>query len=58
MIDGRDTSIGTPHLAASQAQPFKGLRRGDLVQQLQVDVQHSRLALRLNHHVLLPDLFK
>ena len=58
VIDRRDAAIRPAHLAARQAQPLKGLRRGDLVQQLQVDVQHRRLALRLNHHVLLPDLFK
>jgi hypothetical protein len=39
VIDGRDGAIGTAHLAAGQAQAFKGLRRGDLVEQLQVDVE-------------------
>jgi hypothetical protein len=53
-----DRAIGTPHLAAGEAETFKCLRRRDLVQQLQVDVEHGRLALGRDHDVLLPYLFK
>ena len=58
VVDGRDGAIGTAHLAARQAQPFKRLRRRDFVDQLQVDVEQRGFALRLDHHVLLPDFFE
>ena len=58
VVHGGDTTVGAADLAAGHAQAFKGLRRGDLVQQLQVDVEQGWLALRLDHHVLLPDLFE
>ena len=34
--------IGPPHLQAALAQHVEGLRRGDFVNQMQVDVQHRR----------------
>ncbi len=58
VVHGRDAAIGTAHLAAGQPQAFEGLRRSDLVQQLQVDVEQRGLALGLDHHVLLPDLLE
>ena len=51
-------AIGAAHLAAGEAQTLKGLRRSDLVEQLQVDVEQGGLALGLDHDVLLPDFFK
>ena len=45
MIDGAEGEIGAAHLAASQAQPLKGLRRGHLMHQMQIDVEQSRLRL-------------
>jgi hypothetical protein len=45
VVDGGDGAIGAADLAAGEAQAFKGLRRGDLVEQLQVDVEERGLAL-------------
>ncbi len=58
VVHGGDGTVGTADLAAGDAQALKGLRRGDLVEQLQVDVEHGGLALRLDDHVLLPDFFE
>ena len=58
VIDGGDAAVGAAHLAAGEAQAFKSLRRSDLVEQLQVDVEQRGLALRLDHDVLLPDFFE
>ena len=48
VIDRGDGAVGPAHLAPSQPQPFKRLRGSDLVQQLQIDVEQRRLALRLD----------
>jgi hypothetical protein len=58
VIHRGDGAVGAAHLAAGEAQAFKRLRRGDLVQQLQVDVENGGLALRFDDYVLLPDFFK
>ena len=58
VIDGGDAAVRTAHLAAGQSKAFKCLRGSDLVEQLQVDVEQRGLALGLDHHVLLPDLFE
>ena len=46
MVGGGHGPLGTPHLAAGEPQPFKRLRAGHFVNQLQVDVQ-QRLLPRL-----------
>ncbi len=58
VIHRGDGPVGTAHLAAGEAQTLKSLRRGDLVQKLQVDVKNRGLAFGLDHYVLLPDLLK
>ena len=58
VVHGGDASIGTADFAAGQAKAFKGLRRGDLVKQLQVDVEQGWLARGLDDYVLLPDFFE
>ncbi len=58
MIHSRDAAIGAAHLAAGQAQAFKGLRGSDFMQQLQVDVEQGWLACGRDHNVLLPDFFE
>ena len=39
VIDGGDAAVRAADLAAGETQAFKGLRGGDLVEQLQVDVE-------------------
>jgi hypothetical protein len=58
VVHGGDASIGTANFAAGQAQAFKGLRRGDFVEQLQVDVEERWLACGLDDYVLFPDFFE
>ena len=58
VIHGGDAAIGAADLAAGEAESFERLRGSDLVQQLQVDVEQRRLALRLDHHVLFPDFLE
>jgi hypothetical protein len=58
VIHGRDGAIGTAHLAPGQPQPLECLGGRDLVDELQVDIEHRGLALGLNHDMLLPDLFE
>src|SRR5581483_8261525 len=58
VIDCGDGAVRPAHLAARKAQPFKGLRRCDLVDQLQIDVEQRGFALRLDDDMLLPDFFE
>jgi hypothetical protein len=58
VIDGSDGAVRTAHFAASGSQPFKCLGGRHFVDQLKVDIEESGFALRLNHYVLLPDLFE
>ena len=58
VVDRGDGAVGAAQLAAGQAQAVERLRRGDLVDQLQVDVEDRRLAFGLGDDVLLPDLFE
>ena len=64
-IGGRDVVVGCGHrplgpadLAAGQSQPFKGLRAGDLVDQLQVDVENRLFAGFRVDDVVVPDLLE
>ena len=58
MIDGGHGPLGPPHLAAGQPQPLEGLRAGNLVDQLQVDVEDRLLALFGMDDVVVPDLLE
>ena len=58
MVDGGDVAVGTAQLAAGEAQAVEGLRRGDLVDELEVDVEDRRLACGLGDEVRLPDFFE
>jgi hypothetical protein len=58
VIDCGDAAVRAAHLAAGQAQAFKGLRGSDLVEQLQVNVEQGWLACWLDYYVLLPDFFE
>src|SRR6185437_10477413 len=44
VIDGGDAAVRTAYLAAGETEPLKRLRRSDLVEQLQIDVEQCRLA--------------
>ena len=51
-----ERQIGTTDRAAGDTQALERLRRGDLVHQMEVDVEQIRLALGTADEVLLPDL--
>ena len=46
VVLGRDRQVGPAHRAAGQPQAVEGLRAGDLVHEVQVDVEQVGLALR------------
>jgi hypothetical protein len=48
-------AVGPAHLAAGRAKPGEGLRRGDLVDQVQVDIE-DRFAVLFVDDVGVPDL--
>ena len=50
------TSAGPAHRAALDAQALERLRRGDLVDEVEVDVEERRLAVLLADDVRVPDL--
>ena len=56
VVLGRQRQVGPAHRAAGQPQPVKRLRAGDLVHQVQVDVEQVRLAVGGAHDVRVPDL--
>ena len=59
VIHGRQGEIGAADRQAALAQDRKSLRRGDLMDQVQVDIQDSRCIGRLSGDlVLVPDLFE
>ena len=53
-----DGQIGSADRAAGHAQAVEGLGRGDLVHQVQVDVDERGLARFLVNHVGIPDFFE
>ena len=62
-VQGRDVvvlggqgEVGTAHLAPAQAQAVEGLRGGDLVDEVQVDVEEVGLPRGRSDDVLVPDL--
>src|SRR5579871_1214134 len=58
VIDRGDMTVGTTQLAASHTKTDEGLRRGDLVDEVKIDVEDRRFAFRFDDDVLLPDFFK
>jgi hypothetical protein len=59
VIHRRHGALGAPHLQVALAQPREGLRRGDLVDEVQVDVQDGRrVGRRGAHEVRVPDLLE
>ncbi len=58
VVDRGDGAVRTTKLAASHAEAVEGLRTGDLVDQVEVDVEDRGLACGLGYEVLLPDFFE
>ena len=58
VVHRRDGQVRPPHLPPGQAQPVEGLRRRDLVHEVQIDVEEGRLTLCLADDVSLPDLLE
>ena len=56
VVLGRDGQVGAADRAAGEAQSVERLRAGDLVDEVEVDVQQVGLAGRRVHDVALPDL--
>ena len=54
----RNMMFRMAELATGDAQAFEGLRAGDFVDELQVDVEDGGLACGLGDDVLLPDFFE
>ena len=58
MVHRGDGFIGPADFQSALAQAGKGLRRGDFVDQVQVDIQDGRGIRLLGHNVSVPDFFK
>ena len=56
VIRRRQIRAAPPRLAAGQPQPFERLRRGDLVQQVPIDVQDRHAVAPLGDGMRVPDL--
>jgi hypothetical protein len=56
MVGGRDGLAGAPDGQAARAKAGKGLRAGDLVDEVEVDGQDARSAGLLGDEVVVPDL--
>ena len=55
VVDRGDGQVGTAHFQAALAQALEGLRRRDLVHQVQVDVEQRRRAGLLVDYVRVPE---
>ncbi len=58
VVDRGDVALGMAERAAGEAEAFEGLRAGDLVDELEVDVEDGGLAGGFGDDVLLPDFFE
>ena len=56
VVLGGEREVGPAHRAAGQPQAVERLRAGDLVHQVQVDVEQVGLAVGAAHDVRVPDL--
>ena len=57
MVLGGQRQLGATHLAAAEPQAVEGLRTGDLVDQVEIDVEDVRLAVGAANHMVRPNLF-
>src|ERR1700678_980681 len=58
VVDRGHGAVGATELAVGKAEAFEGLWAGDLVDEMQVDVEDAGLALWLDDEVLVPDFFE
>ncbi len=58
VVDGGDGAVGAAELAAGHAEAVEGLRAGDLVDEVKVDVEDGGFARGFGDEVLLPDFFE
>ena len=58
MVDGGNGAVWPAQLAAGHAQAVEGLGAGDLVNEVEVDVEDGGLVSGRDDEMLLPDLFK
>ena len=56
VVLGREGEVGSAYRPAGETKPVEGLRRGDLVDEVEVDVEQVRLTLGLSDDVLVPHL--
>src|SRR5215472_7970632 len=56
MIGCGNGPVRAPQLQASPPQPFKRLRRGDFVNQVQIDIEQRGRAFALGDHMPVPNL--
>ena len=56
VVDGREGALGEAHAQPHLAQRLEGLRTGDLVDQMTVDIQQRRAVFLGVHHVAVPEL--
>ena len=56
VVGHRQGQFRAAHLAAGQAQAFKGLGAGDFMDQMAVDIENGRFARALLHQMRVPDL--
>ena len=58
VVLGGERQVGSAYGPAGEAQPVEGLRRGDLVDEVEVDVEQVGLTLGLSDDVLVPHLLR
>ena len=56
VVADRQIARQAPDLAPGQIEPFKGLRAGDFMQQMAVDIEHGRAVLLSMDDMLVPEL--
>ena len=56
MIGHRERQLGAPHLAPREPQRFEGLRTGDLVDQVPVDIEQAGAVLAPLDDMRVPNL--
>src|SRR5579884_1777940 len=58
VVDSCDRASRLADLTSGGAQPIKRLRRSDLMDQMQVDIEQRQLTFWRRYDVLVPDFFK
>jgi hypothetical protein len=56
VVRHREVGVDPPRLTASQAQPFEGLRAGDLVYEVAIDIYQAGAVLFLADNMGVPEL--